>query len=119
MKKVALVAVALFMVMLCAIGVIAEEGAVAVIDGTQVFLAEADGDPCQIESGGESLRTVVKPGSTLYFSIANAFRAEDLEGLRVVVDWSKDSANRVSPDDGQNGEDVARTSVCGGAGYSG
>lgn len=89
MKKVVLVAIALFMVMLCAIGVIAEEGAVAVIDGTQVFLSEADGDPCQIESGGESLRTVVKPGSTLYFSIANAFRAEDLEGLRVVVEWSK------------------------------
>lgn len=89
MKKVVLVAVALFMVMLCAIGVIAEEGTVAVIDGTQVFLSEAGGDPCQIESGGESLRTVVKPGSTLYFSIANAFRAEDLEGLRVVVDWNK------------------------------
>lgn len=89
MKNMVFVAVAVFAVMLCTIGVIAEEAAVAVIDGTQVFVSEADGDPRQIESAGESLRTVVRPGSTIYFSIANAFRAEDLEGLRVVVDWSK------------------------------
>lgn len=84
-----ILAVALIMVLLCAVCVLADEPAVAVIDGTQVFVAEPGGEPCRIESDGDSLRAVVMPGSTIYFSIANAVRAEDLNGLRVVVDWSK------------------------------
>ncbi|WMJ83419.1 hypothetical protein ACS3UN_10125 [Oscillospiraceae bacterium LTW-04] len=89
MKRIVFWLAALLTALLCVVCAMAEEAAVAVIDGTQVFVAEAGGEPCQIESGGESLRTVVRPGSTIYFSIANATRAEDLNGLRVVVDWSK------------------------------
>ena len=90
MKRMGFLAVMLVMTLVCVVYTLAEEGvAAAVIDGTQVFVAEPGGEPCRIESGGDSLRTVVRPGSTVYFSIANAARAEDLNGLRVVVDWSK------------------------------
>lgn len=89
MKRIGFLAVVLLASLLCAARVMAEGSAAAVIDGTQVFVAEAGGDPRLIESGGTSLRTVVRPGSTIYFSIANAARAEDLNGLRVVADWSK------------------------------
>lgn len=89
MKRIGFLVVALMVALLCAFCALAEETAVAVIDGTQVFVAEPGGEPQRIQSSGDSLRTVVKPGSTLYFSIANAVRAEDLNGLRVVLDWSK------------------------------
>lgn len=89
MKRVGFLILVLAAALLCAVCALAEEETAAVIDGTQVFVAEPGGEPRQTVSGGESLRTVVKPGSILYFSIANAFRAEDLNGLRLVVEWSK------------------------------
>lgn len=90
MKRMGFLAAVLVTVLLCVVCALAEEeAAAAIIDGTQVFVAEPGGEPYRIESGGDSLRTVVRPGSTIYFSIAHAARAEDLNGLRVVVDWSK------------------------------
>ncbi|MFV0497403.1 MAG: hypothetical protein ACK5L0_04410 [Candidatus Fimivivens sp.] len=89
MKRTVFWFAALLTSWLCVVGAPAQTSDVAVIDGTQVFMAQAGGEPCRVESSAESLRTVVRPGSTLYFSIANATRAEDLNGLRVVVDWSK------------------------------
>ncbi len=89
MKRIGFLVVVLMAALLGAVCALADEAAVAVIDGTEVFVAEPGGEPRRIESGGDSLRTVVKPGSTIYFSIANANRAEDLNGLRVVLDWSK------------------------------
>ncbi|HWP50745.1 MAG TPA: hypothetical protein VN626_03500 [Clostridia bacterium] len=97
MKRIGFLVAMLVTALLCVICVLAEEPAAAVIDGTQVFVAEPGEDPRQIESGAESLRTVVKPGSTVYFSIANAVRAEDLNGLRAVVDWSKGEELTGSP----------------------
>lgn len=96
-KRMSRLLLALAVVLLCAVGALAEESADVVIDGTQVFMAEPGGDPCQIESGGNSLRTVVRPGAILYFSIANAFRAEDLNSLRVVVDWNKGEEYTAAP----------------------
>ena len=89
MKRAILLILALTAALLCAVGALAEESAAAVIDGTQIFVAEPGGEPRRIEGGGDSLRTVVRPGTIIYFSIANAFRAEDLNGLRLVVEWSK------------------------------
>ncbi len=97
MKRVSGLILALAMALLCAMGVLAEESGDVVIDGTQVFMAEPGGDPRQIESGGDSLRTVVRPGSILYFSIANAFRAKDLNGLRVVIEWNKGEEYTAAP----------------------
>ncbi len=97
MLRAVFLILALVVGLLCPMGVMAEEQAVAIIDGTQVFVAEPGGEPCQIEGGGESLRTVVRPGAIIYFSIANAFRAEDLNGLRVVVEWSKGEEYTVAP----------------------
>lgn len=97
MKRVGGFILALMAALFCAVGALAEESANVVIDGTQVFMAEPGGDPRQIESGGSSLRTVVKPGSVVYFSIANAFRAEDLNGLRVVIEWNKGAEYTAAP----------------------
>lgn len=89
MKQVLIFAVLLCAAFFCTAISLADESAVAVIDGSEIFVAELGGEPRLLERDGESLRTTVKPESTIYFSIANAERAEDLTGLRVVVDWSK------------------------------
>lgn len=97
MKRTVFFILALAAALLCAVRAPAQTPSAA-IDGTQVFIAEPGGDPRQTADGaGDSLRTVVKPGSVIYFSIANALRAEDLNGLRVVVDWSKGEEYTAAP----------------------
>ena len=85
----------IFSLLLCAAALLspvtasADDAAVAVLDTSQIFMAEPGEEPRRIADASDSLRMTVKPGATLYFSIANAVRAEDLTGLRVVTNWSK------------------------------
>ena len=60
-----------------------------VIDADEVFVAINGLAPRKIDHSGNSLRTEVQPGSIIYFSIKNAKRAEDLNGYRAVLEWSK------------------------------
>lgn len=59
------------------------------INVDEIFLAEKNSPPKMLERNGESLRIELEPESTLFFSIENARRAEDLNGFRAVTTWSK------------------------------
>lgn len=61
------------------------------VSKTEVFVAAPDGLPrlAEQEDGDGALQMTVQPGSTVYFGIENAQRAENLEGLRAAVDWTR------------------------------
>ena len=59
------------------------------IDVDEVFTERSGFVPTKLDHSGERLRTEVTPGSVIYFSIKNAKRAEDLDGYRAVLNWSK------------------------------
>lgn len=54
-----------------------------------VFIAQQNMPPQKAEHSGENFRASLLPGSTVYFSIKNAHRAEDISGYRAIFDWSK------------------------------
>lgn len=90
MKKVFSLITAVFAAILLCFAVCADDDApLPRINVDDIFLAEKNSLPKRLERSGESLRLEIEPGSTLYFSIENARRAEDLNGFRAVTTWSK------------------------------
>lgn len=84
-------------VLLCCMPFADEETAVPQINVDEIFLAEKNSQPEMLERSGEALRMEIEPGSTLYFSIENARRAEDINGFRAVTSWSKGEEYTSSP----------------------
>lgn len=56
------------------------------VTDAEIFVAAPDELPCAVEQVEGSLAQAVSPGSVVYFSIANAQRAEDLTGFRAFVE---------------------------------
>jgi len=68
---------------------VSAEEAVPELDLDAVFIAQQNMPPQKAEHSGENFRASLLPGSTVYFSIKNAHRAEDISGYRAIFDWSK------------------------------
>lgn len=68
---------------------ISADEAVPELDLDAVFIAQQNMPPQKAEHAGENFRASLLPGSTVYFSIKNAHRAEDISGYRAIFDWSK------------------------------
>lgn len=90
MKKLFSLILAAFSALLLCFAAFADDAApLPQINVDEIFLAEKNSAPKRLERSGESLRLEIEPGSTLFFSIENARRAEDLNGFRAVTTWSK------------------------------
>ena len=63
--------------------------AVPELDLDAVFVSQPNMPPQKIDQSDENLRVMLLPGSTIYFSIKNAQRAEDISGYRAIFDWNK------------------------------
>ena len=89
MKKLSAFILALFIAFSASVTAFALRDTDPQLDVDEIFLAEKNSQPKKIDHSGSSLRTAVTPGSTIYFSIKNARRAEVLNGYRAVLEWSK------------------------------
>ena len=87
LKRLLTLILAVFIAASAVITASAEE--VPALDVNEVFIERNGFAPQKLDHKGESLRTEVTPGSIIYFSIKNAKRAEDLNGYRAVLEWSK------------------------------
>lgn len=98
MKRILAVMIALFVaVSIAAVPFAADDGNVPQINVDEIFLAEKNSPPTKLDRTGDTLRMEIEPESTLYFSISNARRAEDLNGLRAVTNWSKGEEYTLTP----------------------
>ena len=59
------------------------------LDLDAVFIAQQNMPPQKADHSGENFRAALLPGSTVYFSIKNAHRAEDISGYRGIFEWNK------------------------------
>lgn len=59
------------------------------LDLDEIFVAQRNMPPQKTDHTGERFKAELLPGSTVYFSIKNAHRAEDLSGYRAILDWNK------------------------------
>lgn len=95
MKKLFAVFIAMC-VLLCFTAVLAADDEPA-LDCNEIFMAVNGSVPKQLDHAGESLRMEIEPESTLYFSIKGARRAENLNGLKAYISWSKGEEYAVAP----------------------
>ena len=82
---------------LCCVCLADENEMIPQINVDEIFLSDKNSPPKRLERSGSSLRMEIEPESTLYFSIENARRAEDLNGLRAVTTWSKGEEYTLTP----------------------
>ncbi len=59
------------------------------ISGSHIYVAAPGEVPSEVSHTNGELQSAVVPGSTVYFEIDNALRAEDLAGVRALIDWQE------------------------------
>ena len=60
-----------------------------------VFVAQPEELPRAVKQTGGEIQEIISPGATLYFQIENARRAQDIKGLRAMVDDFKSGEEMV------------------------